>query len=267
MPRWCFARAPRRSAREVGYTARGEAHGCVSLVSRLCLARKGGSVRILVTFEGGSGHFEPLLPIARAAEAAGHTVAFACAPERIPAVEAAGFPAFVAGVDIGSTPETAALETRYGALPVIAEREALLLREGFAGLYARHKAADLLTLGTTWRPDLLVREEVDFAGAIVAERLGLPHAVVLILAAGSFVRHELVVEPLNALRAEHGLPPDPDLAMLSRFLVLSPFPPSFRDPAFPLPPTAHAFRPPSPTPPDGDAASPSWAARMPEASP
>lgn len=49
-------------------------------------------------------------------------------------------------------------------------------------------------------------------------------------------------EPLNALRAEYGLPPDTDLALLSRYLVLTPFPPSFRDPAFPLPPTAHSLR-------------------------
>jgi MGT family glycosyltransferase len=31
--------------------------------------------------------------------------------------------------------------------------------------------------------------------------------------------------------------------MLSRYLILSPFPPSFRDPANPLPPTGHAIRP------------------------
>jgi len=31
--------------------------------------------------------------------------------------------------------------------------------------------------------------------------------------------------------------------MLSRYLVLSPFPPSYRDPAFPLPATAHSLRP------------------------
>jgi MGT family glycosyltransferase len=31
--------------------------------------------------------------------------------------------------------------------------------------------------------------------------------------------------------------------MLSRYLFLSPFPPSYRDPAFPLPATAHAIRP------------------------
>ena len=64
----------------------------------------------------------------------------------------------------------------------------------------------------------------------------------LVSAAGSFVRPDIVAGPLNEVRAEHGLPPDPDLAMLSRYLVLSPFPPSYRDPAFPLPATAHTLR-------------------------
>ena len=45
------------------------------------------------------------------------------------------------------------------------------------------------------------------------------------------------------MRVEHGLPPDPALDMLDRYLVVAPFPPSFRDPAFPLPPTAHSIRP------------------------
>jgi UDP:flavonoid glycosyltransferase YjiC (YdhE family) len=37
-------------------------------------------VRFLLTFAGGSGHFEPLLPIARAAREAGHVVAFSGRP-------------------------------------------------------------------------------------------------------------------------------------------------------------------------------------------
>jgi UDP:flavonoid glycosyltransferase YjiC (YdhE family) len=77
---------------------------------------------------------------------------------------------------------------------------------------------------------------------IIAERLALPYATALVVAAGSFVRPDLVAEPLNEVRAEHGLPPDPDLAMPSRHLVLSPFPPRYRDPAFPLPATAHTLR-------------------------
>ncbi len=86
---------------------------------------------------------------------------------------------------------------------------------------------------------------MDFGALVAAERLGLPYATVLVIAVGSFVRPEVVAAPLNELRAEHGLPPDPDLAMLSRYLVLSLVLPGYRDPAFPLPPTAHAIRPPT----------------------
>ena len=49
-------------------------------------------MRMLFTFAGGSGHLEPLLPIARAARAAGHLVAFAGRPWMVPKVEAAAFP-------------------------------------------------------------------------------------------------------------------------------------------------------------------------------
>jgi len=218
-------------------------------------------MRILFTFEGGSGHYNPLVPVARAAESVGHTVAFACAPRQLAMVSAAGFQAFAAGIDVGSTPETEAMEDHYIATPDIAEREAYLLREGFAGWYARHKAADIVTRAERWQPDLLVRDEIDFGSAVAAERLGLPHANVLVIAAGSFVRHELVAEPLNTLRAEHGLLPDPGLSMLSRYLVLAPFPPSYRDPAFPLPPTAYSLRPLLPEPTNEDHLPP-WAADL-----
>jgi hypothetical protein len=42
------------------------------------------SVRILFTFAGGSGHLNPLIPIARAAESAGHTAAFVGRPWMVP---------------------------------------------------------------------------------------------------------------------------------------------------------------------------------------
>jgi UDP:flavonoid glycosyltransferase YjiC (YdhE family) len=123
----------------------------------------------------------------------------------------------------------------------------------------------LLALCAGWKPDLIVYDEADFGSPIVAEHLGLPYAAVLVMAAGSFVRNELVAEPLNRLRADYGLPPDPDLVMLSRYLVLSPFPPSFRDPAFPLPATTHTLRPLAlDVPPD--ASLPSWVANLNDAS-
>jgi UDP:flavonoid glycosyltransferase YjiC (YdhE family) len=193
-------------------------------------------MRILFTFAGGSGHADPLVPIARVAEAAGHTVAFTGRQAPLSMLEALGFSVFATPGDSDVSIE------RIPLRELDAEREDRVLREGFARRIARLRATGILAVCGDWTPDLVVCEEVDFGSVVAAERLGLPHATVLVIAAGSFVRHGLVAGPLNALRAEHGLPPDPDLQMLSRYLVLSPFPPSYRDPAFPLPATAHTFR-------------------------
>ncbi len=94
-----------------------------------------------------------------------------------------------------------------------------------------------------WKPDLIVCEEVDFGAMIVAERLTLPYATMLVIAAGSFIQPNIVTTPLNEIRAEHGLLPDPNFAMPSRYLVLSPFPLAYRDPQSTLPSTTHMFRP------------------------
>ena len=196
-------------------------------------------MRILFTFIGGNGHFEPLVPIARAAAAVGHTVAFGCGPSMAAIVEAAGFTVFTLGTGTGSAPE------RLPLRPLDVEREEQEFRDRFAHGGAQYRAPLTGALCTAWQPDVLVCDETDFGGMLAAERLGLPYATVLVLAAGgSFMRPEVIGAVLNELRAEHGLPPDPQLAMLSRYLVLAPFSPSYRDPTYPLPATAHAFRPP-----------------------
>ena len=141
------------------------------------------------------------------------------------------------------------------------EREYRVLRDHYAGRWARFQATRVLELSAEWRPDLIVCDEVDFGSMIAAERLGLPHATVLVIACGSFIRPDVVSEPLDALRAEHGLPPDPGLEMPSRHLVLSPFPPSFRDPAYPLPPNTLSIRPEAADPADADAA-PAWLSHL-----
>lgn len=212
-------------------------------------------MRILFTFVGGAGHFNPLVPIARAAEAAGHIVAFAGSASMAPEVEAAGFQVLASGAtaDDRAAGQAARLELR----PPDAAHEAKVVRTIFAGRLARERAAALLPVAAEWRPDLIVAEEMDFGALVAAERLSLPYATVLVIAAGSFVPPALVAEPLNRLRTEHGLPPDPELTMLSRYLILSPFPPSYRDPRFPLPATAHTLRPFAVNA-AGDAALPPW---------
>ncbi len=215
-------------------------------------------MRFLFTFAGGGGHFDPLRPIARAAEDAGHAVGCGCQPGMMPVVEAAGFTAFDTGGDTLGRPE------RRPLLELDPEREDEALREGFARRTARDRAGRILSLCAEWKPDLIVCDEVDFGAMVAAERSGLPHATVSVIAAGSFIRPELVAEPLNELRTELGLPPDPGVRMLSRYLVLAPLPPSYRDPAFPLPATAHRIRPVMPDP-AAAAVPPPWKAVRPGA--
>ena len=193
-------------------------------------------MRILFGFTGGSGHFRPLVPLARAAVAAGHTVTFACGGPMVATVEKTGFPALATSPPHDSPPE------RLSLLAPDAQREERDLRENFARRGARQSAPVLLRLAAQWRPDVVVRDEADFGTALAAEKLGLPCAVVVVLAAGGFLRPDVVAEPLHELRAEHGLPADPRLEMLSGDLVLAPFAPSFRDPGHPLPSTALHYR-------------------------
>src|SRR5258706_15724047 len=113
-------------------------------------------MRILFTFAGGSGHLEPLVPIARAAEAVGHVVAFAGRPWMIPVVEALGFLAFAAGSDVGLTPK------RLPLAAVDLQRDMQAIGFGFGRRIARQRAADLLPLCTDWQPDLPFCQEPDF---------------------------------------------------------------------------------------------------------
>jgi UDP:flavonoid glycosyltransferase YjiC (YdhE family) len=213
-------------------------------------------VRILFSFVGGRGHIEPLLPIARSAEEAGDSVAFVGRPSRLPAVETLGFDVVPLGAPSRSEPPQ-----RRPLLELDVRREERDVRERFIRDAARERAPAALALYAEWQPDVVVCDQMDFGGLVAAERLGLPYATVLVLAAGSLARPAVVAEPLDELRAEHGLPPDPDLAMPSRYLVLSPFPASLRDPAFPFPETTHFFRAISPAP----GAEPPWAVRRDEA--
>jgi UDP:flavonoid glycosyltransferase YjiC (YdhE family) len=187
------------------------------------------AVRVLFTFVGGRGHFEPLVPIARAAVAAGDEVAFASGG-LMQVVEAAGFAEFTVA-------PIRPLPPRRPLQGVDLEHELRVLREVFFGSWARERAPATLALCAEWRPDALVCDEADLGSMVAAERLALPYAVVLEGASGSLITPDLVAQAMDALRAEH------DVAACAP-LVLSPFPPSLRDPAVPLPSGAVSLRPP-----------------------
>ena len=203
-------------------------------------------MRTLFSFVGGRGHAEPLLPLARVAVERGHDVAFAAQSAMLPWLAAEGFTAFAAGPSTVST-------VKQPLLTPDRDNEARVLRDHFAGSVARGRASDLVPVFSDWRPDVVVCDDVDFGAMVVADRLGVPKAIVVVLAAGGFATPVLLAGALNELRAEHGLPADPDLSMLRHDLVVAPLPPSFRDPDDPLPATTLYVRPSALEPPGATA--------------
>jgi UDP:flavonoid glycosyltransferase YjiC (YdhE family) len=197
-------------------------------------------MRVLFCCGAGYGHFHPLVPFAQALQRAGHEVAFAAPVFFSPVVEGAGFRHFSVGLDRPLSDVYPRLRTWTGP-----DRVAFVQSTG-AELLARRTIPDLLALAAAWPPDLLVREPRlggGYGACIAAERLDLPHAVVAINAIGEFVPAGQVAPMLNALRAAYDLPPDPEMAMLYRYLRLCPFPPGLQDPALPVPLTTHYLRP------------------------
>jgi MGT family glycosyltransferase len=217
-------------------------------------------MRILFTTVQLSGHFHPLVPIARAAVAAGHEVAFACAASFVPTVERAGFRAFPAGFDNRGRwiPELFP-----GFFNIVATGNHLGLPKIFVDVYAVAMTPDLLTIARAWPPDLIVRDTHEYGGCVVAEVLGIPHASLRTSSTSS--RYELrhyVAEALARLRELNGLPPDPDTEMPFRYLHLAAEPPRFRLADGPVAPTTHLVRPVNYE--SGDETLPPWVADLPD---
>jgi UDP:flavonoid glycosyltransferase YjiC (YdhE family) len=196
-------------------------------------------MRVLFTSQPGAGHWRPLAPLAEALETAGHAVAFATTPASQVVIAAHGFRCFTAGSD-DTDEETRRQQGRLPRQPN-PEQAASVWANVFAGTRAERSLPDLLVICRDWRPDVIVREASEFGGCLAAECLGLPHAAVQVSAWRPHL-HALIAAPLNRLRRTTGLPSDPDLAMLYRYLLLTPTPTGYRDPTTPLPPTAHGMR-------------------------
>ena len=116
------------------------------------------------------------------------------------------------------------------------------MRRDFGGLRPQRMMDDLAARFADWMPDLVVRDSMELGGALAAERAGLPHAGDQHPGRRPPPRWRTgIVAPLERLRAANGMPPDPQGAMLSRYLTLHPFPPSFS--AVPALPTDRFVRP------------------------
>src|SRR4051794_26852211 len=199
----------------------------------------GATMRILVATTPGVGHLLPLLPLARAARERGHDVRIASGVGLAPVASSAGFEL----IAVGPSTIDAVVATRPWAREATGRRRAVLtFREVFCGPLASEQTTDLLAALDGWAPDVIVREDMAFAGWLAAARLGVPLATVQVTAWRPRMR-DLATEPLGALREGLGLAPDPDLATLYGACLFLARPRSLVDPGAALPAITADLRP------------------------
>ena len=133
-------------------------------------------MRVLFTCVVGHGHFNPMVPLARAFEAAGHEVAFATDPGFVDHVSGVGFRAFPSGLDM---PE--AMRRFIDGTPGFRELQPWeqmghIMPGLFGGVRVEPMLVDLDRVVDGWRPDLLIHDAAEMAGGIAAEMAGIAHA-------------------------------------------------------------------------------------------
>jgi UDP:flavonoid glycosyltransferase YjiC (YdhE family) len=169
------------------------------------------AMRILFTSTGGTGHLQPLLPYAAALVQLGHDVRVAAPISVAATLEKAGLVHIVL-----DNPHGDAVKGVMGRMDAASADAAMqiAIQEVFYGLQACAVLPGMQAAIRDWRPDLVVREASEPAGAIAAEAAGIPHARVDVHnpeVEAMFVR--LGAGPVNALRVMAGLPTDGGAAL------------------------------------------------------
>jgi UDP:flavonoid glycosyltransferase YjiC (YdhE family) len=237
------------------------------------LVGENDQMRVLFTCLFGAGHFQPLIPLARALASAGHDVGFASPANLAPRVEANGFRCLVTpnwslaslaktlGIEntrtiakSGQVPSGSAIE-----LPPLDVRE-LARRRLFPELSPQALLPDLLALSSQWAPDLVVSDNYEFAGRVAAEAWGIPHASLKVGNVYSYGERQTLVQAMDALRARVGLPADPDGVMLFRYCYFLTEPPGLQADSETLPLTAVRLR--HPVDQSGPETRPGWLADL-----
>ncbi|MCX2950145.1 glycosyltransferase [Lentzea sp. NEAU-D7] len=162
-------------------------------------------MRILFTVANSPSHIRALVPVVRAAEAAGHTVGIATGAASAGDIAAYGIDHLPAGLDILDLVARTLEKTGMTFADLTAMERTV---DFFIGPPAEAMATDVIETG--WNPDVIVRSTLEFGGVLAAEVLGVPHASVAIGGAVNVISPPSTLAPLMApLRASFGLAPDP----------------------------------------------------------
>ncbi|HSH59491.1 MAG TPA: glycosyltransferase, partial [Acidimicrobiales bacterium] len=220
-------------------------------------------MRVLFTCLPGFGHFHPMVPLAQAVRRRGHEVAFASAGDFCPVIERAGFPAFAAGLSLPEQLEQARRRFPGEAALDGQERFTQFVPRMLAAVAAPARVPELVPIVERWRPDVLVRDETDFAGPVAATVVGIPYADQSVLILRPLEMARLAGETLSPMCQEWGVELGPFGGMF-RYLYLDVCPPSLQSPEIALVDVAYLVHNIDVAEPD-DAVLPPWVQSLPEA--
>jgi UDP:flavonoid glycosyltransferase YjiC (YdhE family) len=180
-------------------------------------------MRVLFASTRGAGHVGPLVPLARACLRAGHEVLLACPPS-----------ASLNGLPWREVAEPTPEEVAAVWNPTAGQGAAHVIQNLFVRTWARTALPDMLETVAEWRPDVVVRETMEFSSALAAERFEVPQVRFGIHLASQTDSDDgflaaLAAEALDELRPEADLPPDPNAEELRRAPLFTLAPRSFSD--------------------------------------
>ena len=202
-----------------------------------CQGGQDGGVRMIISFVGGWGHAEPLLPIATWAKRLGHDVSFAGQSAFGGRFAKLGFEFDVVG------PDTLATKMRP-LVPLDREAERTVMREHFIAGFGRTRSQVLGNLFERDGVELAICDDIDVGAVIAAELRRIPCVTVNVIAAGLLNHPTVIGSAWDTLRRECGLQPDPHTLRIGGDIVLAPLPRSFRSPDAQALPAMRFVRPP-----------------------
>gem|GEM_PF-2570400 len=121
-------------------------------------------MRLLFTSFPAYGHLHPLAPLALAARDAGHDVRLAIGPDLVRWAKSCGIDAYPVGLGFDDVHQLA--RSRYPGDDWDMHM--------FTDIWVRAALPDLLASSATWQPELVVHEELECAGVLLATILGIP---------------------------------------------------------------------------------------------
>ncbi len=197
-------------------------------------------MRFLFSISPTFGHFHAVVPLALALKESGHELAFATGKGFGSVIRRLGFRHFPCGLDFDGSRDIFTALPEWEAIKAQAPSDVAFQQlHGFVLGLAPRMACDLIDLARTWKPDVIVRDPLEFGGYIAAEFYGIPHATPIW--ATYIPAQYLVPGAVSELRRGFGLQDDPELISLDRYLVLDFLPTSWTFPDLPYPPVAHRF--------------------------